>query len=67
MSWDDPKHPIWPIAKTLVMSVIIMVFVLIFAKTNASDFDETEIHMLLEIAPAVVTVLGVSEFLRRQK
>ena len=52
----DPKSPIW----RLFNLIVVMFFVWLFAWSNASDFDETEIKMLIELA----CVMGGMEFVK---
>ena len=50
----DPKHPIWRILNL----VVILIFVTVFAALNASEFDRTEIQMIIEF----LAVMGGWEF-----
>lgn len=46
---SDANHPIWRILNVAVIGL----FVLVFSAINASNFDETELLMWLEIIGAL--------------
>ena len=52
------KHPIW----AFLNLVVILVFVTVFSYLNASEFDETELKMLMQLAVG----MGAWEFAKRK-
>lgn len=52
MSWSDPGHPIWPLARI----VCFLGFALGFLWVYATKFDETELATLERLFYAVVGV-----------
>lgn len=59
----NPNHPIWTIAKALV----ILSFAVLFAYTNANNFDETEITMLTQLAAVLFGGAALEAFLKARK
>ena len=45
----NPDHPVWKLTNWLVL----LVFVTLFAWTNASNFDETEVKMIGQLMLAM--------------
>lgn len=58
----DPTHPIWLIVKALTL----LAFVVLFAWTNAANFDETEIKMLTEIGLVLFGSAALESFLKKR-
>jgi hypothetical protein len=58
---NDHKHPIWTIAKALV----ILAFATLFAKINAQEFDQTEITMLSQLAVILFGGAAVEAYFRK--
>jgi len=54
----NPNHPIW----SLLHLVVVLAFVTLFSWLNASNFDGTEVQMLIESAVAI----GGWEFVRKK-
>ena len=52
------KHPIW----SFLNLVVILTFVTVFAYLNASEFDETEVKMLMQL----LAVMGGWEWAKRK-
>lgn len=59
----DATHPIWTIAK----AVVLLGFAALFAYTNADNFDGTEIKMLIEIAVVLFGSAALETFLGKKK
>jgi len=64
-AWNDPTHPIWGIARVVVVFTLIMAAAYWLSKGHASNFDETEHAMLRELAGVVIVVVGGIEGLQR--
>lgn len=60
---QDQSHPIWNIVK----AVIFFAFVVLFSWTNASDFDKTEINMLIQIGIVLSSGVAVETYLLQTK
>ena len=59
MNVGNPSHPIWNVAKALVF----FAFVVLFSWTNASDFDATEITMLIQLAAVLFGGVAIEALL----
>jgi len=55
------KHPIWGFLNL----VVILGFVLLFSWLNASDFDRTELIMIIEFAVAITGWEGIKKFMKK--
>lgn len=55
----DPIHPVWNIAKAVIM----FGFVVLFSWTNASEFDTTEITMLIQLAAVLFGGVAIETLL----
>ena len=62
MTMPDQNHPIWFIAK----SVVIFAFCCLFAWTNSTNFDDTEYKMLMEIAAVLFGGAALESFFRKK-
>jgi len=62
-SYNDPTHPIWNVAKAIVL----FAFVFLFAWTNASEFDSTEITMLVQLAAVLFGGVALETLLTKAK
>lgn len=62
-SYHDPTHPIWNITK----AVVLFGFVVLFAWTNASDFDSTEITMLVQLGAVLFGGVALETLLLKAK
>lgn len=60
---SDAKHPIWTIAKALV----ILCFIAFFSYTNASTFDETEVKMIVELGVVLFGGAALESIIKARK
>lgn len=63
MSMHNPKHPIWNLAK----AVLFFGFVVLFSYTNASEFDSTEVTMLMQLAAVLFSGVAVETLLSQHR
>lgn len=56
MAWNDPKHPVWPIVRTGVVLLALVVVLWM----NAEHFDQTEIKTILTMFFALLGAEGLS-------
>ena len=58
----NPDHPVWSIFHLMVVGLLIT----LFAYLNASNFDETELKMILEILLALAGYNGITKILKER-
>jgi hypothetical protein len=56
------SSPVWIIAKALIL----FAFVSLFSYTNASNFDSTEITMLVQIGAVLFGAAGIEAFIKKK-
>lgn len=61
MQWSDPAHPMWPLARIIVMMSALVAIL----KMNASHFDATELKTILTMFFLALGGEGVQKALQR--
>ena len=59
----EASHPFWTILKALV----VLTFAALFAYTNANNFDETELKMLIELGAVLFGGAALESLLKARK
>jgi len=59
---SDPKHPIWPLARLVVMVVALTVVLSI----TASQFDQTELITIMTMFLFGASSEGLTQFVQRR-